>query len=182
MGPALSRHHRHERALELRGIDFSQAQKRPIRRSAAVFEHLVSRRRLHPAKVPGRTLGGFLSTFKVAKNCGRTTLRKRTGGSAHRERNPLHQQQPDSGGLVLELSSALMGINLRLPPITRLPDYSNSMVPQGFGVRSYRTRQMPSTSEAMRSPIFLRSAQSSSGTSAVIASTVLTARMNAGHS
>lgn len=179
MGPALSRHHRHGRALELRGIDFSQAQKRPIRRSAAVFEHLVSRRRLHPAKVPGRTLGGFLSTFKVAKNCGRTTLRKRTGGSAHRERNPCINNSRIREGSCLNYRQPSWGSTCACP---RLPDYSNSMVPQGFGVRSYRTRQMPSTSEAMRSPIFLRSAQSSSGTSAVIASTVLTARMNAGHS
>lgn len=179
MGPALSRHHRHGRALELRGIDFSQAQKRPIRRSAAVFEHLVSRRRLHPAKVPGRTLGGFLSTFKVAKNCGRTTLRKRTGVPLIASGTPCINNSRIREGSCLNYRQPSWGSTCACP---RLPDYSNSMVPQGFGVRSYRTRQMPSTSEAMRSPIFLRSAQSSSGTSAVIASTVLTARMNAGHS
>ena len=40
----------------------------------------------------------------------------------------------------------------------RVGRYSNSIVPQGLGVRSYKTRQMPSTSEAMRSPILLSSA------------------------
>ena len=180
MGPALSRHHRHGRALELRAIDFHKRKKRPIRSSAAVFEHLVSRRRLRPDKVAGRTLVVFSSTFKVTENCGRTTLQKRTGGfRSSRAEPPCINNNRIREGSSLNYRQPSWGPTCACP---RLPDYSNSMVPQGFGVRSYRTRQMPSTSEAMRSPIFLRSAQSSSGTSAVMASTVLTARMNAGHS
>ena len=37
-------------------------------------------------------------------------------------------------------------------------DYSHSMVPMGLGVRSYRTRLMPSTSWVMRSTILCRTA------------------------
>lgn len=60
--------------------------------------------------------------------------------------------------------------------------YSHSIVPVGFGVKSYTTRQMPGTSARMRLVIFFSTGQSISGTSAVMASTVLTARMMAGHS
>ena len=90
----------------------------------------------------------------------------------------------------------LLGEELRAvagvePPVRHAPPYllevhrtrySHSIVPTGLGVRSYVTRQMPGTSARMRSVIFLSSAQSSSGTVAVMASTVLTARMMAGQS
>ena len=168
------------KARELRAIDFSQAKKRPIRSSAAVFEDLVSRQRLHPDKVAGRTLGGLFVYLQ-----GHRKLRQNFPSKANRGFRSSRTEPPASTtagfgeGTNLKYRRPSWGSACACP---RLPDYSNSMVPQGFGVRSYRTRQMPSTSEAMRSPIFLRSAQSSSGTSAVIASTVLTARMNAGHS
>ena len=61
-------------------------------------------------------------------------------------------------------------------------NHSHSMVPMGLGVRSIATRQMPGTSARMRSVMRFIRAHSSSGTVAVIASTVLTARMMAGHS
>ena len=61
-------------------------------------------------------------------------------------------------------------------------DHSHSIVEMGLGLSSYRTRQTPGTSLRMRSVIFLSSAQSSSGTVALVASTLLTARMTTGHS
>ena len=39
-----------------------------------------------------------------------------------------------------------------------IADYSHAMVPMGLGVRSYRTRLMPSTSWVMRSTILCRTA------------------------
>ena len=64
----------------------------------------------------------------------------------------------------------------------RYTGYSHSIVPMGLGVRSMATRQIPGTSARMRSAMRFMSAQSNSGTVAVMASTVLTARMIAGHS
>ena len=60
--------------------------------------------------------------------------------------------------------------------------YSHSIVPTGLGLRSYSTRHTPGTSLSTRSVTRLRSAQGSSGTVAVMASTVLTARMITGQS
>lgn len=60
--------------------------------------------------------------------------------------------------------------------------YSHSMVAVGLGERSKQTRLIPFTSERMRSVILRRIANGISGTSAVIASTVLTARMITGQS
>lgn len=179
MGPALSRHHRHGRALELRGIDFSQAQKRPIRRSAAVFEHLVSNDDCTPPKSQVERLSFFRLPSRSPKTAAELPFKSEQGAPLIASGTPCINNSRIREGSSLNYRQPSWGPTCACP---RLPDYSNSMVPQGFGVRSYRTRQMPSTSEAMRSPIFLRSAQSSSGTSAVMASTVLTARMNAGHS
>ncbi|VWM01224.1 Uncharacterised protein [Collinsella intestinalis] len=179
MGPALSRHHRHGRALELRGIDFSQAQKRPIRRSAAVFEHLVSNDDCTPPKSQVERLAVFRLRSRSPKTAAELPFGSEQGFRSSQAEPPASTTAGFGEGSSLNYRQSSWGSTCARP---QLPDYSNSIVPQGFGVRSYRTRQMPSTSEAMRSPIFLRSAQSSSGTSAVIASTVLTARMNAGHS
>ena len=56
------------------------------------------------------------------------------------------------------------------------------MVAEGLGLRSYSTRQTPGTSERMRLVIFFSTAQSIYDTVAVVASTVLTARMMTGQS
>ena len=58
--------------------------------------------------------------------------------------------------------------------------YSHSTVAVGFGERSKQTRLTPGTSFRMRSVIFFNTAQSSSGTHAVITSTVLIARRMTG--
>ena len=59
-------------------------------------------------------------------------------------------------------------------------DYSHSMVPTGFGVRSYSTRFTPGTSLRMRSVMCWSRAKGTSSTVAVMASTVFTARMMTG--
>ena len=56
-------------------------------------------------------------------------------------------------------------------------DYSNSIVATGFSLMSHRTRLTPSTVEMIRSRIVQRTEKGISGTVAVTASTVLTARM-----
>ena len=58
--------------------------------------------------------------------------------------------------------------------------YSHSMVPTGFGVRSYSTRFTPGTSLRMRSVMCWSRAKGTSSTVAVMASTVFTARMMTG--
>ena len=60
--------------------------------------------------------------------------------------------------------------------------HSHSIVPVGFGVRSHRTRFTPLTSWVMRSTMWAMRPKSSSATSAVTASTVLTARITTGQS
>ena len=58
--------------------------------------------------------------------------------------------------------------------------YSHSMVPTGFGVRSYSTRFTPGTSLRIRSVMCWSRAKGTSSTVAVMASTVFTARMMTG--
>lgn len=60
--------------------------------------------------------------------------------------------------------------------------HSHSIVPDGFGVISYRTRLTPFTSAVIRAVIFWSKENGRSATEAVIASTVLTARRITGHS
>ena len=63
-----------------------------------------------------------------------------------------------------------------------LNSYSHSIVAGALGLKSYKTRHTPSTSLKILSVIFFKTDHSSSGTVALIASTVFTARMITGQS
>jgi hypothetical protein len=58
--------------------------------------------------------------------------------------------------------------------------YSHSMVPGGFDVTSYTTRLIPFTSLMMREDIFSSKSYGKRAQSAVIASSLVTARMMIG--
>ena len=60
--------------------------------------------------------------------------------------------------------------------------HSHSMVETGFSLMSQRTRLTPGTVAMIRSRMRQRTAKGISGTVAVTASTVLTARMTTGQS
>lgn len=62
------------------------------------------------------------------------------------------------------------------PPSLYCGYYSHSIVPDGLGVRSYKTLFTPGTSLVMRCVMCCKSAKGMSSTVAVIASVVLTAR------
>ncbi len=66
--------------------------------------------------------------------------------------------------------------------LRRFDAHSHSIVPDGFGVKSYSTRLTPCTSVVIRSVICCSKAKGTSSTAAVIASIVFTARRITGHS